>query len=123
MSTVKITLAFVDPELDAEEREEQAQSFMAELKQMEDEVESVVPVVDPSPPEGNKSFGGFLPGWLMAEVTLGNAVKVLGVINDRLKGKPIAMELEGNGKKLKISVGTVEDLQAAIQEAKVFLEG
>lgn len=122
MSTVKITLAFVDPELDAEEREEQAQRFMAELKQMEDEVESVAPVADPNPPEGNKSLAGFIPGWLLAEVTLENAVKVLSVIGDRLGGKPIEMEIEGNGKKLKISAGTVEDLKAAIAEAKTFLE-
>ena len=123
MSTVNITLAFVDPELDAEEREEQAQRFMAELRQLEDAVESVAPVVDPHPPAGNKSLGAFLPGWLMAEVTVENAVKVLGVISDRLGGKPIEMELEGNGKKLKVSAANVEDLQAAIQSAKAFLEG
>lgn len=122
MSTVKITLAFVDPELDVEEREEQAQRFRAELQHMEDAVESVAPVVDPSPPDGHKSLGGFLPGWLMAEVNLANAAKVLGFISDRLGGKPIEMEVEGNGKKLKISAGTVEDLQVAIQEAKAFLE-
>ena len=58
-STVKLTINFNDPELDSAERDEQAQRFMAELKQM-DEVESVDRVLDPAPPKGNKSLGGML---------------------------------------------------------------
>jgi hypothetical protein len=58
---VKLTIAFNDPDLDSEERDEQAQRLMAELKQM-DEVDAVDRVLDPNPPEGNKHwwfFSGF----------------------------------------------------------------
>ena len=63
-SRIKFTIAFNDPDLDPEERDEQAQWFMAELKQM-DEVDAVDRVLDPNPPEGNKGLGGFLAGVLI----------------------------------------------------------
>jgi len=53
---IKFTLAFNAPDLDSEERDEQAQRFMNELKQM-DEI-AVERVLDSNPPEGNKAIGG-----------------------------------------------------------------
>ena len=60
-SNVKFTIAFNDPNLDSEELDEQVQRLMSELKQV-DEVEAVSRVLDPNPPEGNKSMGGFADG-------------------------------------------------------------
>ena len=117
-SNVKLTIAFNDPDLEAEEREEQAQLFMAELQQM-DEVE-VDRVLDPNPPEGNKAVGAILVGLLTAQVNKENAQKVMGFLGDRLDRKPIELEVEANGKKLKVSAHSREELEAAIVAAQKF---
>ena len=117
-SNVKLTIAFNDPDLEAEEREEQAQLFMAELQQM-DEVE-VDRVLDPNPPEGNKAVGAILVGLLTAQVNKENAQKVMGFLGDRLDRKPIELEVEANGKKLKVKANSREELEAAIVAAQKF---
>ncbi len=100
-SSIKFTIAFNDPDLDSEELDEQAQRLVFELKQI-DEVDEVNRVIDPSPPEGNKSIGGFLVGLLTAEVSAANAKKLLGFLGDRLGGKKISVlpnvTIDGNVK-------------------------
>jgi hypothetical protein len=82
-SDIKLTIAFTDPDLDLDEREEQKQRFSTELKDL-DEVETVDRIPDPNPPEGNKAIGSFLMGILTTEVTTANAAKLLGFLGDRL---------------------------------------
>jgi len=118
-SNIKLTIAFNDPDLDPEELEEQAQQLLAELKQM-DEVE-VDRVLDPNPPEGNKAIGGILVGLLTTQVSAVNAQKLMGFLGDRLGGKPIELELEANGKKLKVKAHSREELEAAIKAAQDFV--
>ncbi len=120
-SNIQITLAFNDPDLDPEERDEQAQQLISELREI-DEVETVDRVLDPNPPEGNKAFGGFLAGLLMAEVNAANAKKLMGFLGDRLGGKPIELEVEANGKKLKVKAHSREELESAIKAAQDFIE-
>ncbi|MBD2562630.1 MULTISPECIES: hypothetical protein [Nostoc] len=100
-NSIKFTIAFNDPDLDEEEKDEQVQRLITELKQS-DEVDAVGRVLDPSPPEGNKALGGFLVGMLMAEVNTANAKKVVGFLGDRLGRKPIELSVEANGKKLTV---------------------
>lgn len=119
-ANVKLTIAFNDPDLDSEERDEQAQRLLAELKQM-DEVDAVDRVLDPSPPEGNKALGGFLVGLLSAEVSFANAQKLMGFLGDRLGGKPIELAVEANGKKLTVKAHSREELEAAIKAAQDFI--
>lgn len=118
--SIKFTIAFNDPDLDSEERDEQAQRLMAELKQM-DEVDAVDRVLDPNPPEGNKAIGGMLIGLLTAEVSVGNAQKLMGFLGDRLGGKPIELAVEANGKKLTVKAHSREELEAAIKAAQDFV--
>jgi len=113
-------IAFNDLDLESEERDEQAQRLMTELKQM-DEIEEINRVIDPNPPEGNKAVGGFLAGLLMAEVNVGNAKKMLGFLGDRLGGKPIELSVEGYGKKLTVKAHSREELEAAIKAAQEFV--
>jgi hypothetical protein len=120
-SNVTLTIAFNDPELDLEERDEQAQQLLTELRQM-DEVETVNRILDPNPPEGNKAIGGFLVGLLMAEVSVDNAKKLMGFLGDRLSNKPIELSVEANGKKLSVKASSREELEAAIKAAKDFIE-
>jgi hypothetical protein len=119
-SDVKLTLNFNDPDLDAEDRDEQVQQILTELKQI-DEVEAVGRVLDPNPPEGNKAVGGFLVGLLLAEVNAANAKKLLGYLGDRLGGKPIELSVEANGKKLTVKAHSREELEAAIKAAQDFV--
>jgi hypothetical protein len=119
-SNIKFTIAFNDPDLDSEEREEQAQRLMAELKQM-DEVDAVDRVLDPNPPEGNKAIGGILVGLLTAEATVPNALKLMRFLGDRLRGKPIKLSVEANGKKLTVEAHSREELEAAIKLAQDFI--
>ncbi len=118
-SNVKLTIAFNDPDLDSEERDEQAQRFMNELKQM-DEVE-VDRVLDPNPPAGNKAVGAILVGLLTAQVNKENAQKVMGFLGDRLSNRTIELEVEANGKKLKVKASSREELEAAIEAAQKFV--
>jgi hypothetical protein len=119
-STVKLTIAFNDSDLNSEERDEQAQRLMTELKQI-DEVDTVNRVLDPNPPEGNKALGGFLVGLLSAEVSITNAQKLMGFLGDRLGGKPIELAVEANGKKLTVKAHSREELEAAIKAAQDFI--
>jgi hypothetical protein len=119
-SNIKLTIAFNDPDLDSEERDEQAQRLMAELKQM-DEVDAVDRVLDPNPPAGNKAIGGMLVGLLMAEVNFANAQKLMGFLGNRLGGKPIELSVEANGKKLTVKAHSREELEAAIKAAQDFI--
>jgi hypothetical protein len=121
-SSIKLTIAFDDPDLEPEERDEQAQRFLAELKQV-DEVESVERMLDPNPPEGNKSLSGFLVGMLLAEVNPVNGKKLLGCLGDRLGGKPIELSVEANGRKLTVKAHSREELEAAIKAAQEFISG
>jgi len=120
-SSIKFTIAFNDPDLDSEELDEQAQRLVSELRQI-DEVDEVNRVIDPNPPEGNKSMGGFLVGLLMAEVSAANAKKLLGFLGDRLSGKAIEFTVEGNGKKLSVKANSREELEFAIKAAQDFLK-
>lgn len=117
---VKVTISFNDPELDSEELEDQAQNLVAEMKGL-DEVESVDRVLDPNPPEGNKAVGAILAGMLTAQVNKENAQKLLGFLGDRLGNKPIELEVEANGKKLKVKASSQAELTAAIEAAQKFV--
>jgi hypothetical protein len=119
-SGIKLTFNFNDPALTSDERDEQAQRLMAELKDV-DEVETVNRVLDPNPPEGNKALGGILVGLLMAEVNAENAKRVLAFLGDRLGGKAIELEVEANGKKLKVKAHSREELVVAMKAAQDFV--
>jgi hypothetical protein len=118
--TIKLTINFSDPGLDDEERDEEVENLLYQMHDL-DEVEANR-VVDPHPPAGNKSLGALLIGILTAEVNAANCKKVLGFLGDRLGGKPIELEVEANGRKLKVTAHSREELEAAIKAAQDFVE-
>ena len=120
VSSIKLTINFNDPDLEPEDRDMQIQSLMAELKEM-DEVNSIYRVHDINLPQGSKALGGFLVGLLTAEVNAQNAKQVFGFLGDRLGGKPIELEVEANGKSLKVKAYSREELEAAIKAAQDFV--
>jgi hypothetical protein len=119
-SNIKLTIAFNDPELDSEELEAQAQSLLAQMRDL-DEIEKVDRVLDPNPPAGNKSVGAILVGLLTAEVSSANVKKLLGFLGDRLGNKSIELEVEANGKKLKVKASSQAELMVAIEAAQKFI--
>ena len=116
---IKFTINFSDPILDDEERDEEVENLLYQLHDL-DEVEANR-IVDPHPPAGNKSLGALLVGVLTAEVNVANCKKVLGFLGDRLGGKPIELEVEANGRKLKVTAHSREELEAAIKAAQDFI--
>ncbi len=119
-SSIKLTIAFNDPDLDNEDLEAQAQNLLIQMRDL-DEIETVDRVLDPNPPEGNKAVGAVLVGLLTAQVSKENVQKVMGFLGDRLGNKPIELEVEANGKKLKVSAHSREELEAAIEAAQKFV--
>ena len=118
---IALMITFTDPDLNAEELNDEVVRLLSDLNDRSD-IDAVDRVRDPNPPDGNKSGGAFLVGVLMAEVSVANAKKVLGFLGDRLGNKPISFEVEGNGKKLKVSASSREELEFAMQKAKEFIE-
>ena len=114
----RVTIAFTDP--DSEQREAEALKLLPQLKAM-DEVESVERLATATPELGKGL--GFLPGWLVAQVNLENGKKVLGFLGNRLAGKSIELEVEGNGRKLKVKASNPEELRSVIAEAERFIQG
>lgn len=117
---VKLLIHFNDPLLDAEDRDEEAQKLLHQMKPL-DEVERIDRVLDPNPPAGNKALGGFLVGMLTAEVSPSNLKALFGFLGDRLSGKTIEMEVEANGRKLKVKASSQAELLAAINAANEFV--
>ena len=67
-SNIVLTITFTDPDLTAEERDEEAVELLKELENNPD-IAKIERVRDPNPPEGNKSPGGFIVGVLTAEIS------------------------------------------------------
>ena len=130
-SNVKLTIALsdssLDPEdLDREDLDRATRNLLREMKQL-DEVERVSLVKVEKKTESSKELEqkglGEVLGMLQAEVTVENILKVLGFVSDHRKGQNIEMELEADGKKLKLKVKArnKQDFLAAIQATQEFL--
>jgi hypothetical protein len=120
-SNISLTISFKNPSLDAEERDRQARRLLEELRSM-NEVNSVNRVYDANLPEGSKALGGFLVGLLKAEVNIENSKHLLSFLRERLGGKQIELEVEANGRCLKVKAYSREELEAAIKAAQDFIK-
>lgn len=117
-----ITISFTDPDLSLEEKDEEVQKLLNQMKKI-DEVDDVKRVLDPKPPAGNKSLGGFLVGLLTAEVSATNVKKVLLFLSERLSGKPIKLSLKtSDGREISVEASSQEEFAFAIQKAQEFLQ-
>lgn len=109
-SNAQITIALKDSDLDDEELQQATEKLLQQMREL-DEVEDANLVADPNPPERGKG-GGFLLGLLTAEVNAKNIKALFGFLSDRLGNKPIELEVEANGKKLKVVASSQQELQA-----------
>ncbi len=117
---ITLHIAFHDPALDAEEQEREAHNLLHDLQQL-DEVGEVARVHDPHPPEGSKAIGAFLVGLVQVAVTAPQVTALLGYLSNRLAGKSIELEIEAQGKKLKVIAHTQAELLAAVAAARQFV--
>ncbi|MBD2528353.1 hypothetical protein H6G97_01785 [Nostoc flagelliforme FACHB-838] len=118
-SNIKFTIALGNPNLDAEEQERETRNLVREIKDLDVESAELVAVTET--PKGSKALGGFLLGVLQAEVSMANFKKVLGFVGDRLGNKTVELEVEANGKKLKIKASSQQELAAALEAAQKFV--
>jgi hypothetical protein len=118
-SNIKFTIALANPDLDAEEQERETRNLLREIKDLDVESAELVAVTET--PKGAKALGGFLLGVLQAEVSMTNFKKVLGFVGDRLGNKAIELEVEANGKKLKVKASSQQELTAALEAAQRFV--
>ena len=121
-ASVMVTLRFIDPSLDFEEQDLEAQKLLPQLAQLvaSGEIEKSGRVPDPNPPEASKGFG-FLLGLLQAEVSVANFKSLSAFLSERLSGKPIEIEVEANGRKLKLKASSQAELFAALKVAQDFI--
>ncbi|MEH1790111.1 hypothetical protein [Nostoc sp.] len=118
-SNVKLTIALSNPDLDAEEQERETRNLLREIRDLDVESAELVGVTQTPP--GSKAFGAFLLGVLQTEVSITNFKKLLGFLGDRLGNKSIELEVEANGKKLKVKASSREELTAALEAAQRFV--
>jgi hypothetical protein len=120
-SHVRLIVSINDESLDLENQERAVVNLIKRLRNS-DEIDQLGRVTDPNPPISGKSFGGSLLGKLTIDFAQDKAKKVLGVLFNNLIGKSIEVEMEGNGKKMKVKVANQSELEATIETAKKFFE-
>ncbi|MBW4596642.1 MAG: hypothetical protein KME46_28025 [Brasilonema angustatum HA4187-MV1] len=119
---IKLTIALNEPNLDAEEREEQTRNLLQEVKDR-DEVEQASLVGVTETPRGSKAFAGFLVGMLQAEVSVANLKKLLGFLGDRLGDKSIKLTVKApDGREISLEASSKEEFEFARQQAEEFLK-
>jgi hypothetical protein len=118
-NSVRLTLQLKDSTMTREERHAATCCLLQQLKGM-DEVNSVRLVEDPHSASDRKG-ASTLMGLLSAEATVGNACKVLGFMGDRWGDKPIELEIEVNGRKLRIVARSREEFAIAQAVAQKFM--
>lgn len=117
---VKVTLDLRNPALEEEDLEKLTSLLRKEMLAI-DEVIDANHVLDPQPPAGSKAFGAILIGLISAKISAENIKALFGFLSDRLGGKQITMEVEANGKKLKVSASSQQELLLAIEAAQQFV--
>lgn len=117
---IKLIISLSAPDLDIEERDREFLQLISELKENPD-VEEVSRVPMQDIPVMSKGAGSFLVGLLTAEISPQNVKPIFHFLYTRLSRKTIELEVEANGKRLKVSAGSHEDLKIAIQEAQAFI--
>ncbi|MDF5711238.1 MAG: hypothetical protein PUP90_27090 [Nostoc sp. S4] len=114
-SDIKLTITFIDQDLDAEEKDQEAKKLLTQMKEL-DEVEEVNRVAEIDVPEGSKSITGYVVGQVIAFVKSESVKQVWGFLTDRLGNKPIEIELEvtKDSKKVKVKASSRKELEAAV---------
>jgi hypothetical protein len=120
-SDVKLTITFVDPDLDDQDKDEEVQKLLAQMEDLH-EVEAVERVVNADAPEGTKSVTGWVIGQLIAFVKSENVKPIWNFMKDRLGNKTIEVEAEANGRKMKVKASNMKEFEAAVKTVQEFVD-
>ena len=119
-SEIKFIIALSDPDLDEEELDEAGRNILREMNEL-DTVERASLVKSKQTPAGSKAISGFGLGIVEAVIKIGNIKGFMDFLGTRFSDKPIEMQVEANGRKLKLKASSQEDLIAAIRAAEDFI--
>ncbi|AFZ02992.1 hypothetical protein [Calothrix sp. PCC 6303] len=122
-SSVKLTLAFTDPDLADQQREQQIEELQAGIADFAT-VKTVGRMTGSAVPVGSRAFASFLTGLLMAEVNPENIKKLFGFLSDRFGNQPLEINLEkADGSKLSLKANSREELEFLFKQAQEFIKG
>ncbi|MBU7582842.1 MAG: sugar ABC transporter permease [Nostoc sp. TH1S01] len=120
-SNIQVTVSLTELGLDDEELQAQVQNLLPQLREV-DGVEDADLVAVTDVPEGSKALGGFLLGFLNAEVNPKNLKALFGFLGDRFGNKPIKIVVKApDGRELNIEASSREEFNFAYQKAQEFL--
>jgi hypothetical protein len=122
---IEATITLKDPQLNDEELQNLVQVIRGELLETKVVNEAdLIPIKDAPP--GSKPLGGFVTGAFKAIADLTQLKPLAESLGNRLFGQTIEIEVEKRflgGKKLKITLQSVDDLPKAMSEIDKFMKG
>ncbi len=119
-SNIQVKISLQEPGLDDHELQSEVENLLPQLRNV-DGIEQANLVAIEEVPVGARALGGFLIGMLTAEVNPANIKALWHFLVDRLGNKSIALEIEKDGKKLKIQASSRKEFELAFQKAQEFL--
>ncbi|MEL7054502.1 MAG: hypothetical protein AAFV85_13330 [Cyanobacteria bacterium J06634_6] len=121
----QLIVQFNDPVLDEEECDREYLRLIHELKN-NPAIDAIhrIPLATRSevPAQPSKSALAFVKNLLTAEINGDNLKPAIRSLYARLVRKTIELEVEANGRRLKVTVSSQEDLEVAIQNAQRFVD-
>ncbi|MDJ0695549.1 hypothetical protein [Mastigocoleus sp. MO_188.B34] len=122
ISSIRLTVSFIDPELDEEDKDQETQNLLRQMREL-DEIENVERLVDFYIPDNSKSITAKALAGATAIVKSENTKKVWSFLTERLNRKQIEMSLEAaDGRKINLKVRNQEEFKLVMQEAQEFIK-
>lgn len=115
-----VRLTYSDPQLDDAEREALAVDLYHQLRAQDTDFGEVRRVVEAAPP-GAKSLAAQVVGALAAVVSAASLKAFFAHLSERWRGREITVELAIDGKTVKLTARSAEDLNAAYNAAALLL--
>lgn len=119
MAEVKMTLNIAESDLDESEIDVFTRRLQNELMDM-DEVDKAAPVRTDEAPAGSKAVGDTVLGALKVVFDAGNIGSLFKYLGERVGSKKLELEIEANGKKLKLKAGDADEVRKILKAAQAF---
>ncbi|NES77383.1 MULTISPECIES: hypothetical protein [unclassified Okeania] len=121
LENIQLSITLSDQKLEEEDLQTDTENILSEIEKFDGVQKADLISIEKAEPN-TKSIGGFLVGILTAEINAKNLKALVGYLGDRLSGKTVKIKAEGNGRKIDIEVGNLEDLNKALAEVDNFLK-
>ena len=121
LENIQLTITLSDPKLDEERLQTDTENILSEIEGFDGVQKADLISIETAEPNA-KSIGGFLVGILTAEINAKNLKALVRYLVNRRPEKTFKIKAEGNGRKIDIEVGNLEDLKKALAEVDDFLK-